>query len=146
MKKPNNQKIKYGDSRRKDALQKVPTNDLPSLPAIPSLNNGGVMVKKVYRQKIKGITEESIKYLWECLPNIGKVEEVKIEWDKESCDYTTTVVGSEADVEVFGFSVGYGGEGPSGLVWLLGEVGMTFQPEDVFGSIKSKGIKSWKAE
>ena len=47
MKKPNNQKIKYGDSRRKDALQKVPTNDLPSLPAIPSLYKGGVEMQRL---------------------------------------------------------------------------------------------------
>ena len=43
----NNTKILYRDNRIKDTSKEEPTNDLPSLPVIPILLNGGVKVKYI---------------------------------------------------------------------------------------------------
>jgi hypothetical protein len=73
--------------------------------------------KKVFRQARAGITIHSKRYVEEHIAEIGKVEQVKIR--QEDGDYITEIVGSEGVIIVDGFSWGYGGEGPHGLLWLL---------------------------
>jgi len=76
------------------------------------------MAMKVFRQERAGITELSKRYVNEHLAEIGEVEQVKIYVDEQG-DYITEIVGSEGVIIVDGFSWGYGGEGPHGLLWLL---------------------------
>jgi len=73
---------------------------------------------KVFRQERAGITELSKRYVNEHLAEIGEVEAVKTYVDERG-DYITEIVGSEGKIIVDGFSWGYCGEGPHGLLWLL---------------------------
>lgn len=73
---------------------------------------------KLFRQERAGITELSKKYVDEHLPEIGEVKYVLI-YVEDNGDYITEIRGSEGMIVVDGFSWGYGGEGPHGLLWLL---------------------------
>ena len=91
-------------------------------------------MKQTIREEIRGITEESKKFVQKNLRKVGEVIEVAVQYDKENCFYRTTIVGEKKDIEVTGFSVGYCGEGPSGMIWLLVKLNMQFEEEQVYST------------
>jgi hypothetical protein len=98
----------------------------------------------VYVQGSSGITEESKEFVNNYLGKIGEVWSVSIRWDKENIDYITRIKGfSGQSILVDGFSLGYGGEGCRGLVWLLTKTGVQFKEEDVYAPVEGRGSKEW---
>ena len=99
-----------------------------------------------FTEKDKGITRFSKDFVEKHLPKIGKVKQVIITWD-EDVNYMTAVIGEEAVIQVFGFSLGYGGEGPNGLAWLLRLTNMQWDEVDVFGPKSNViGKMTWLAK
>ena len=99
--------------------------------------------KIIYRQPRAGITELSKKFAEEHLPKIGTVSEVFCYINSDG-DSITIIRGSEGTIIVDGFTWGYGGEGPHGLLWLLsGKLGIATSIREIAG-LDSKGPHIWK--
>ena len=100
-----------------------------------------------YTEPTNGITQKSKEYVTQYLPKIGTVQSVEIHWDKENIDYTTTITGTTGTINVTGFSIGYGGEGPHGLAWLLETLKVPVNAEkEIFAGLGEENVGSRKWE
>ena len=100
-------------------------------------------MEKIYRQQRAGITELSKKFVEEHLPKIGTVSGASCRINSDG-DSITSIRGSEGTIEVDGFSWGYAGEGPHGLLWLLKDkLGISTSIQEIAG-LDSKGPHIWK--
>ena len=59
---------------------------------------------------------------------------------RESLDTETIVVGDEARLHFSGFSIGYMGEGPRGLIWLLDQLNIPYSRKDIFTKPETNSI------
>lgn len=76
-----------------------------------------------------GITKRSLSFAIENIHRLGELKSISHKRNKEEIFYETTIKGSEDTMIITsGLGSGYGGEGPSGLIKLLIELGV---PEDL---------------
>jgi len=91
-----------------------------------------------------GITERSKKAFISNRKELGKVRKVIMRYSTKRGDYVTTVVGEKGVLLLDGFSTGYGGEGPHGLIWLLEQGGIAVNGEyfgrNILGAGPEKGV------
>ena len=80
-----------------------------------------------------GVTVTSKEEFTRLRLELGEIKKVVVKnLVTNPVDTETIVVGSEAHLHLDGFSMGYRGEGPHGMIWLLKELNIPFSDEDVF--------------
>ena len=90
------------------------------------------------------ITERSKRSFEDYQYELGEIQMVSISWDKEYLEYTTIVQGEFESITLTGFSIGYKGEGPSGLMWLLDRCKIPYKKESITGKVDDKGRMEFK--
>lgn len=81
-------------------------------------------------EQTKGITESSKQFFIKHRNQLGTISHVSVLHMRD--ETRTTVIGSENSIELWGLNIGYSGEGPRGLSWLLEQLGIKFNPDRVF--------------
>lgn len=81
----------------------------------------------------RGITRYSLDFLEKHSYRIGPVHAVVVFHNPQKVWYWTQIVGEQGEIWVSGFSLGYGGEGPSGLDTALRSLGFSVPEETIFG-------------
>ena len=87
-----------------------------------------------------GITQLSKDEFKKHRSELGDIKEVQIRDSHNLTSTETLVVGTEATLHLSGFCVGYRGEGPAGLIWLLKEVGAEYTEEQIYGRQKIQNL------
>jgi len=77
-----------------------------------------------------GVTQDALKFWRLHRGTLGRVTRVRAIADRSGC--LVFVEGTDAVMLLEGFHIGYGGEGPRGLVTLLEEAGLPHKASDVF--------------
>jgi len=75
---------------------------------------------------------------------LGEIKQVRVENAISKTDTIVKVIGTEATLWLDGFAVGYLGEGPYGLIWLLKQVGVLFVEDQVVNKPVSDIITFFK--
>lgn len=94
-------------------------------------------------REVDGITERSKTQFSEYKNDLGVIHTVEIEWDKDTLDYHTIIQAENDRLHFSGFSIGYSGEGPEGLIWLLDECKMQYDRDDIVNPVEDSGKRMW---
>jgi len=90
-------------------------------------------MKNIYQEPWPcGVTEISKNEFERNKNRLGEIKEVRVEGATGKSDTIVKVIGTKAVLWLDGFAVGYMGEGPHGLIWLLEQVGVVFTEDQVF--------------
>ena len=84
--------------------------------------------KNLITENNSGITRDSLEVYELYKKALGSILSVTIT-ESEQCEWETRVEGKEADMLLYGFSFGYGGEGPRGLLTLLDDAKLDVSDE-----------------
>lgn len=91
--------------------------------------------REIYQDEFPaGVTEYSKEQFLKYRDELGEI--IKVEIAKiDELEYTTRIHGTKAILILDGFSFGYGGEGPHGLIWLLKQCGLKYDLPTIYGGI-----------
>jgi len=91
--------------------------------------------REIYQDEFPaGVTEYSKEQFLKYRGELGRI--IKVVIMEISDEFSTYIHGSEAILVLDGFSFGYRGEGPHGLIWLLEQCGMEFEIQTIFGGMR----------
>lgn len=85
----------------------------------------------VFIEPEHGITKISKEFVTQNIKKIEPVLAVTVYFNPNKVWYWTQIIGTHGQIWVSGFSLGYGGEGPHGLWWLLESIGFAEEGSEV---------------